>query len=133
MGVCVYPVLEREIDGVRYETDGKMLAKILHETADRRAAEIGITPLMSFFGFDPEVLFEEFDVPESDEIKERWFSADDGLQAIADLIEDLSENPKLYAADAKITDYAIEDLKELQKVLRAAGEKNVKWYLAIDF
>src|SRR5687767_5626056 len=101
MGVCVYPVLEREIDGVRYETDGKMLAKILDDAADRRAAEIGIAPLMNFFGFDPEVLFEEFDVPESEEITERWFSAGDGLKAVADLIEDLSENPTFYWSDAK--------------------------------
>lgn len=133
MGVCVYPVLEREIEGVRYETDGKMLAKILDEASDRRAAEIGIAPLMNFFGFDPEALFEEFDVPESDAVKERWFSSKDGLKAVTGLIEDLSENPQLYAPDAKITDYAIEDLKELQKVLRAAGDRNLKWYLAIDF
>jgi hypothetical protein len=133
MGVCVYPVLEREIDGVEYKTDGKMLAKILDDNAERRAAEIGIEPLMNFFGFDPEMMFDEFDVPESEALTERWFSADDGLKAVENLIEDLSENSKLYAAGAKITNYAIEDLKEMQKVLRAASDRNLKWYLAIDF
>lgn len=133
MGVCVYPVLEREIEGARYETDGKMLAKILDEAAQRRARQLGIEPLMNFFGLDPEVLFEEFDVPESEEIKERWFSSQAGLKAVENLIKDLSQNPKLYSADEKITTYAIEDLKEMQKVLQAASDRNVKWYLAIDF
>jgi hypothetical protein len=133
MGVCVYPVLEKNIEGVEYASDGKMLAKILHDAAGRRAEEIGNAPLMSFFGFDPDVLFDEFDVPHSDAIRERWFSAVDGLKAVENLIEDLSENPTIYAADEKIAAHALEDLEEMQKVLRAASAENSKWYLAIDF
>ena len=133
MGVSVYPVLEKEIEGVGYLTDGKMLAKILDDEARARATELGVEPLMNFFGFDPEILFEEFDLQTAEELKERWFSAEDGLKSVNALIQDLTENPKLYSIDSKISTGAVEDLKVMRKVLEEANSSRLKWYLAIDF
>lgn len=130
MGVGVYPVLNG--DKIEYSTDGKMLAKILDDTAKFRADELGFEPLMNFFGFDPEIVADEIDFQFDEEIVENWFSAEDGLASVNSLFKDLSENPFVYSIDSKTTESALDDLKELKKVLEQAKAKQLTWYLAID-
>ncbi|HEY8558784.1 MAG TPA: hypothetical protein VIL74_00165 [Pyrinomonadaceae bacterium] len=143
MGVGIYPVTESEIAAAAYGSDGKMLAAIL-DAADRRAASLGVAPLMSFFGFDPGAVSEEFDIETGEPPTEKWFSAAEGLTTIEALIRDVKENREFYfpsavsersvqKLSAPTMDGAVEDLKAMRKVLQAASRENLKWYLAIDF
>ena len=150
MGVAFFPVFEKAADGFEIAFCGKMLAKISDAAVRERAAILGVKPLMDFFGFDPAVLTADFDIETDEALAEKWFAPEDGLATVAALINDMTENPKPYSAfsdsdglivterlakemNEKILAGAIEDLKVLHGILSEAKNRQVRWYLAIDF
>jgi hypothetical protein len=84
----------------------------------------------SLFSLNPEELakfLEDHQVGESVQIpEERWFSAEEGLNTVSALLKSLAEMPTTEAS------ILVKELAEFQRVLQAAGPRNVRWHLGID-
>jgi hypothetical protein len=133
MGVAFFPVLEREVEGLDLSFGGKMLARLGDKQVEKRADLLGFEPLMNFFGFDKDFLFEEFGRETDLDLTEKWFSAEKGLESVKALLEDLTKNPQEYLLTQNEYLGAVDDLKRLWEILEEARRSQVKWYLAIDF
>jgi hypothetical protein len=135
MGVALYIVLERQVKNLDSFVDGKMLAKA-EPDLNRRATELNVTPLMDFYGSDPDEIFEEFDLEAletAESLEEQWFEAKDGLQTVNALLKDLENRPNSLIFGRDITTEVVEDLKQFQRVLLEADNHKVRWHLAVDY
>jgi hypothetical protein len=133
MGVALYIVLETAIENLDPFVDGKMLARAEPEL-NERAVELGVAPLMEFFSFDPEEILAELDLEElktAEPVEEKWFAAADGLKTVGALLADLEKRPGSLVSGRDITPDVIEDLRNFQRILLAADDHRVRWYLAI--
>jgi hypothetical protein len=133
MSVAMFPVLEKEIEGLDISFCGKMLARLSPQQIEKQAKLLGFEPLMNFFGFDDDLIFEEFEIESNLDLKEKWFSADEGLKSVNALLKDLEKNPNEYLLTQNELLGAIEDLQRLGEILDGARKHQVNWYLAIDF
>lgn len=123
MGAAYFIVLERKIEGLDSDIDGKWLARQAGHL-DVAARELGVRPLSEFFSIDPE---EAADFMECENVADvelpplQYFSAQDGLATVRALL------PRPEAKDA------IHDLKDCERILSAAAKQGIGWYLACDF
>ncbi|HEY2153985.1 MAG TPA: hypothetical protein VGH33_00045, partial [Isosphaeraceae bacterium] len=100
MGVALFIVPEREVEGLDTFVDGKALAHV--KDLDGLAREAGVRPLMEFFSAGPDdllgILGEEGDdgemhLPAGIEPPEvAWFDARDGLVTIRGLLRHLADH-----------------------------------------
>lgn len=137
MGAAIYPVLERELEGVDTQTNGKALARYESELA-ALAKTLGVPDLMSFHSVSADEVadFLEMDLsdaaPDAETLEmpsEQWHEAIAGLAAVRALRE------KIEADRDGVSDAAAigEDLAELERVLTVASERGVRFHLAVDF
>jgi hypothetical protein len=122
MGSAHYIVLEKEIDGLDTMMDGKSLSRHI-EALDDAARKLGVRPLSEFFSMPPDELAEFLD--DADDIQLpplKQFSAQDGLATVRAL---LTHTP-VHA------DHVVDDLRECERILSAAGEHGVGWHFQID-
>jgi hypothetical protein len=127
MGAAYFIVLEREIDGLDTEMDGKSLSRQIG-SLDKAARQLGVRPLSEFFSVDPEQAAEfmedeGFDASDIEIPPLQQFSPVDGLATVKAL---LSRNP---AWDARVT----ADLRECERILSVAEQQGVGWHFEIDF
>lgn len=129
MSSAYYIVLERKIEGLNEEVNGKPLAKA-GESLDALAQKAGVRTLTDFFSVVPEEvadLFEDKGLDLPNLPSETWFSAEDGLKTFRALIEAAGN------ADNAIPNEVVQDLKDFQRVLETAQANGVRWHLAVDY
>ena len=102
---------------------------------------IGVPDLWSFFSENPDELSEFLDEEleasgntgsdaSSSYSAEQWFSPDEGLKVVSALINSLEADPTQTAPD---TSYVLDDLRNMDRILRAAGNAGCLWHLSVDF
>ncbi len=146
MGVSLYVVAERDVEGLNTMVDGKALAHCRPAGAkrfggrssaghlDTLARAAGVRPLMEFFSASPddiEALLGEAE-EEAREIErppETWFPASDGLATVRGLLAYLAANPDAAAE----MDRLVEDLRSFEEVFGGLDAAGVRWHLAVDF
>ena len=128
-----YIVLEKQIPNFDVYVNGNALAKE-SDALERLAKRIGAKPLLSFFSVSPDELTalvedhgETIENLGTKAAAEQWFSADDGLNAVGGLMNNL-ESLKLAQSAAVLS-----NLKEFVRVLEAARQRGTRWHLAIDY
>jgi hypothetical protein len=145
MGVALFIVAERTVEGLDTFVDGKALARCRPAGAKERlgrasmrhletlARQAGVWPLMEFFSEDPKsayaLIAEEGEEPPDDLPPEQWFSAAEGLATIRGLLAYLTTHPDAAAE----VDRLIEDLRQFEEVLSRLEEEGIRWHLAVDF
>src|SRR5207248_440483 len=82
MAAAYFIVLEREIDGVNTDMNGKSLARHI-ESLDETARELGVRPLSEFFSANPDKLAEfleneDMDIGDATPPVLHQFTAQDG-------------------------------------------------------
>ena len=133
MGAALFIVLEKEIENLDTFVNGKVLARaepILAEITN----ELGVTPLIEFYGADIGDLAEEWldnsdDFETLPESSAKWFEAKEGLKTVCALLDHLKDNPTKIKKSEKV----IADLQDFKRVLEEADKQNVKWHLEVDF
>ncbi|NBV24604.1 MAG: hypothetical protein EBS05_22120 [Proteobacteria bacterium] len=127
MGAAYYIVLERELDGVKTDMDGKSLSRHM-DALDEAARSLGVKPLSEFFSADP--------------AEAAAFMADEGMEP-----DDLELPPLQHytAADGLVTVRALvnheagkaddvgQDLSDCERILTAADQHGIRWHFAVDF
>jgi hypothetical protein len=128
-----YIVLEKEISNFNVYVNGNTLSQE-SDFLERLAKQIGAAPLLSFFSVSPaqlESLVEGHgETIENLGIKapaEQWFSAEDGLNTVRKLINDLE------TLEPARSNRLVSNLKEFERVLEASSQGGVRWHLAIDY
>ena len=125
MGAAYFIVLERKIDGLDTMLDGKMLSKSA-EVFDALATRLGVKPITEFLSVDPAQMA-EFMAGEGNDVAEvefpplQQFSAKEGLKTISALLSQ---------PEAQL---AIQDLKDFERILTVAAQREVGWHLEADF
>ena len=122
MSLAYYPNFEHPVEGFDPVTamDGKRLAKA-SDALTGIAKRLKVIPIEEFFGAVPEL--------DGVDIKERWFSPEEGLTTVIALTDYLQQHPKIVPSQQRVT----EDLQDLQKILELAQQKKIRWHLGINF
>ena len=130
---ALFVALEREIPNFDPYVNGDALSGA-ERKLERIATELNVTPLMEFFGHNPEdaAAFIDDEGGDPDEINipdEAWFDAADGLKTADALVNYLSQHtdaiPNAVGVGA--------ELNEWQAVLKRAADEGVRWHLEVDF
>ncbi len=145
MGVALFIVPEREVEGLDTFVDGKALAHL--KDLDSLASEAGVRPLMEFFSAGPDdllgILGEEGDdgelhLPAGIESPEvAWFDAGDGLVTVRGLLRHLANHPEKdvlpgLTREGVRADWLVEDLRQFEQVLLGLDRAGVRWHLSVD-
>ncbi len=133
MGVAHYVVLEKEIPGLDTEMSGKALASA-QDNIYKLCGKLKLTPLMDYYSFDSaelaEYLGDEPNEADSEDAEpEEWFDAQLGLNTVDSLVMEIQAAP----GNLKESEYVLEDLLNIQRILTAAKTESVGWHLDIDF
>jgi hypothetical protein len=146
MGVALFIVPERQVDGVDVFVDGKALARCrpagtkqrLGRSAGRHlealAREAGVRPLMEFFSQNLDEAIALIDdaggePPPGGLPPEQWFPASEGLATVRGLLDYLTSRPD----GAAEIDALVEDLRQFESVLGHLEAAEIGWHLAVDF
>ena len=126
MGVAFFVVLERKIDGLDTMMDGKALARHI-EFLDALANELRVRPLSEFVSVNPDEMHdfledEGMDTADVEIPPVKYFSANEGLATVRAILT----SPRL------LEHAAVNDLKECERILCAAGRCDVRWHFEID-
>lgn len=127
MSSAFYIVLENTV-GIDTFVDGKALSQA-EPGLSQLAVDVGVKSLIEFFGAaggEYADVFADADVkmPETE-----WFEASEGLEIVRLLLSGAEQNPNIFAG----VEAVISDLKNFERVLAKAEEKQLRWHLAIDF
>jgi hypothetical protein len=124
--MAYFIVLERKIEGVDSEMDGKGLSRHI-ELLDSAAVRLGVRPLSEFFSISAESAqdllgadgFEDgdFELPPLQQ-----FSAREGLETVKALLADRQF----------LSEHVIVDLHECERILTVAADRGVVWHFEID-
>jgi|SRR5579884_3241908 len=131
MSLAWYIVFEKNIPALSQFVNGKALARS-GKQLDAIAREVGVPPLMSFFGATQDELKALAEDHGLDGIgdaiaEESWFTAEEGLKTVTALAEALG----VRTLDGK--EQVLADLQEFEAVLRSAASNGLRWHLAVDF
>ena len=122
MGAAYFIVLERKIDGVDTNMDGKRLSQHI-ESLDEAARQLGVRPLSEFYSADPEQLAEFMEGLDATEIPPlQQFAAQDGLTTIRALLEHAASRAEGVA----------DDLRDCERILSVASQQGIDWHFEID-
>lgn len=161
MGVALFIVPEREVEGLDTFVDGKALAHV--KDLDGLAHQAGVRPLMEFFSMGPGdylgILGEEGDDGElhlpagMEPPVETWFDAESGLDTVRGLLRHLADRPGAFVEAERAAedrgefkgvfagrsrrrgisvDRVVEDLREFEAVLSGLAREGVRWHLSVD-
>jgi hypothetical protein len=141
MGAANYVVLERKIEDLDTFMSGKALSEATfgdecEKTLDQISEELGIAMLSSFISASLEEMlgYMEYDIDDAPQDviatlpPEEWFEPTKGLAVARALISYLEAHPTVVPH----SDWVIADLQEIDRILSAAEENNVRWHLAVD-
>ncbi len=135
MAASMYIVVEGEDPGFDTFVNGRSMAR--HEDAlEKLALSVGVRPLIEFFSADENsmaLLIEEG--AGNQELLRRlpppqWYTADDGLLTVRALIETLREEPQQLGSEGH---RVLAELQEYARVLEKAGERGMRWHLAVSW
>lgn len=128
----LYIILEKQIPNAGNYVNGTFLS-MNNDEFGQMAKQLGVRPLMDFFSISNEELSslaKEYDaVPKKTKAvhEENWFAAEDGLQTIKALLQELASS-KLNRPDR------IEaELRGFARVLELAKASGVRWHLGVDY
>jgi hypothetical protein len=133
MGGGFFIVLERRIDGLDTEMDGKGLSRAA-DVLDAAASRLRVRPLSEFISVDPEqaaefLRGESVDAGDIELTPLQQFSAQEGLATVRALLSHVQEQPMAF----KNPDYVIQDLRECERILSVAAQQGVNWHFEVDF
>ena len=135
MATSLYIVVEGDDPGFDIFVNGHALARN-EDALERLAARCGVTPLLEFFSADENsmaLLLEQgggnpewvHHLPDP-----QWFNPADGLLTVAYLLEFLEHSP---AALGSETAQVVSELREYDRVLRKAAQRDLRWHLAVSW
>lgn len=130
---ALFVALEHEIADFDPYVEGHALAAN-EKPLERLAKELGVTPLMDFFGQDVSetgvFADEEWEEHSSGDLPDaRWFDADRGLETIDALAEHIEAEPDSVPEAAEV----LLELGEWRSVLERAAEEDIRWHMEVDF
>lgn len=128
MGAALYIVVENDGPDFDASVNGKALSKA-EPDLKKIATELGVTPLMDFYGADGTEMAIEMGLPDPERFIEKWFRPEDGLATVRALIERVEGDP----GSVTTAEPVIGDLKDLERVLMAAEDSGLRWHLAVDY
>lgn len=135
MAASLYIVVEGEDPGFDIFVNGHALAR--NEDALERIAErMGVSPLLEFFSADENsmaLLLEQgggnpdwmHHLPSP-----QWFNPSNGLITVRVLLEFLESSP---AALGSETAQVVSELREYERVLAKASQRDLRWHLAVSW
>ena len=105
----------------------RRLGRALMHYLDALAREAGVRPLSEFVSADPESpLTAEGGVAPPDELPtSRWFTAEEGLATVQELLDYLTTHTEVLAEVKQV----IGELRQFEEVLRHLDEEGVLWHL----
>lgn len=115
----IYVVLEQDLG-----LESPDFVKILEPWFEQFSEENGVN-LMNYFGQSPED-FLDLDELEGLETEVQWFSAEEGLVAVTQLLEALRDQTSDDGLNAR------DELIDFRSLLEVASGKNLKFHLALD-
>src|SRR5262249_2807997 len=131
MGVCIAPAFEKKFrgsDSFSKLTEGKCLVYCL-DRLDDTCRRHGLSTLSSFA---PDYDALACQLPKGEKLKEIWFESADGLKTVSELLKILSLDKKWFnglAVTKKDAKLAVECLEVLERLLRSAAKKKIRFYL----
>jgi hypothetical protein len=126
MGVALYLVLDNEDPGFDVATDGKAVGKA-SDKINAICASLGIPPIDDFVSMSMEEVADILD-EEIPEVKEQWFTAEEGLVYFKKLAAHLKSHPAVIASSASV----VEDIADYITVLEQATQVGARWRLSMD-
>lgn len=134
MSLAFYIVLEQELALFDPLVDGKALAHAPEPELTMLAERLGVPPLISFFGAEPD----EMDLLADEGVEDdfagigmpqlQWFDADAGLTTVRALLRHLEQSP----GDLANAPIIVGDLQAFERVLGEAAARKIRWHLAIE-
>jgi hypothetical protein len=135
MAASLYIVVEGEDPGFDIFVNGHSLARN-EDALERLAERLKVSSLLEFFSADENsmaLLLEQgggnpdwvHHLPDP-----QWFDPADGLVSVCTLIEFLRESP---AAIGSETEQVLSELREYERVLRKAAQRDLRWHLAVSW
>ncbi len=128
---ALFIVLDCEISGLDLNMDGTTLLRE-SERLNAFAEQAGVPPLMDFFSASREELIafaadHDVEVEAAAVPAEVWHSAECGLVTVRALLE------ACLREGTGVPSRLADDLRELERILRAAQQNGVSWHLSVDF
>jgi len=131
----MYIVVEGEDPGFDIFVNGRALARN-EDAVERLALRLGVRPLIEFFSADENsmsLLIEEG--AGNRELMNRlpapqWYTAADGLATVEALVTALEHEPQQLGSEGE---QVLGELLEYRRVLRKAGDRDVRWHLAVSW
>ena len=158
MGVALYIVSEKHIEGIATAINGKCLSQA-SEALDVLANQLGVKALMDFASQSVEDYYDVLGVPEEcfdeetgtynraavekwrqeeegddyvplpEDADATWFEPTDGLVTVRRLLAHLQTDP----SGIPDADGVVQDLQDCERVLESLQESGIRWHLAVDF
>lgn len=133
MGVALFIVPEKEVEGLDHFVNGKSIGHESDRAIDDFCRALGVTSLYKFCSQDPEELA-DFIESEGGEVPDHlpgleWFEAADGLRTVRAMLNALESG----ASPFEDTGGVVEDLKEYEAVLARLETEGVRWHMQADF
>lgn len=131
----MYIVVEGDDPGFDIFVNGRALARN-EDAVERLALRLGVRPLIEFFSADENsmsLLIEEG--AGNRELMNRlpppqWYAAADGLTTVEALVTELEHEPQQLGSEGE---QVLGELLEYRRVLRKAGDREVRWHLAVSW
>jgi hypothetical protein len=134
MSVILFIELEREVPNLKDNLGGKGWA-VASVVLDQLAGELGLTPVGEMTSMSPEAfaeLAEEAGDTGEYEFTEGWFDPAEGIRTVEGLLAHLEARPEPTKGwvHPDYYEFALDDMREALKVLRAARGEGVRFHFA---
>ncbi len=135
MPASLYIVIEGEDPGFDTFVNGQALARN-EDALERLAEQLHSAYLLNFFSADADSMAlleqEGYKLPTPAEAlpPTQWFSAEDGVVAVATLHEYLDSHPGALGDDTEAT---LRELEQYITVLEKAAARNLRWHLSVSW
>ena len=131
----MYIVVEGVDPGFDTFVNGRSLAR--HEDAlEKLALSLGVRPLIEFFSADENsmALLIEEGAGDQEWLRRlpppQWYAPADGLKTVEALLQALRDDPQQLGTEGK---QVLSELKEYAEVLEKAGDRDLRWHLAVSW
>jgi hypothetical protein len=128
-------VVEGDDPGFDTFVNGRSLAR--HEDAlEKLALALGVRPLIDFFSADENsmALLIEEGAGDQELLRRlpppQWYLPAEGLKTVEALVEALRDDPQQLGTEGK---QVISELREYAEVLAKAGDRQMRWHLAVSW
>lgn len=131
----MYIVVEGEDPGFDTFVNGRSLAR--HEDAlEKLALRLGMRPLIEFFSADENsmALLIEEGAGDQELLRRlpppQWYLPAEGLKTVQALLQALRDDPQQLGTEGK---QVLSELREYAEVLEKAGDRELRWHLAVSW